>query len=386
VTAAPCFRTKERCTMFSLRLRGALASLLALGVFAAALGLLIHSGLAAQEQGGKGSLDGTWSMVSILAGGKPAPGDEVKAIQLIFKGTKLTLSVLGKEQEGSVKIDATKKPKEIDIKGLGPREARGIYRIEQDTLTICFGDKGERPTKFESKPESRTVLMVLKRGAVKVDPATAKKLRLAAQRVMSSNNLKQIALALHNYNDTYRRLPGPALTDKQGKPLLSWRVAILPFVEENPVYKQFKLDEPWDSPHNKKLLKMMPKLYEPVRGKTKEPYTTYYQAFQGPGTAFEPGKMLRIPGDFPDGLSNTIFVVEAGEPVPWTKPEDIPFDPKKKELPKLGGLFPDGFHAAMGDGTAMWISSNFDPPTLRLAIIRNDGQPIDIDKLNPKKQ
>src|SRR5262245_11036025 len=79
------------------------------------------------------------------------------------------------------------------------------------------------------------------------------------QRRASANNLKQIGLALHNYHDTYGKLPPAAICDKAGKPLLSWRVAILPFIEQNALYKQFKLDEPWDSEHNKKLAEVLVK-------------------------------------------------------------------------------------------------------------------------------
>src|SRR5438093_7201056 len=82
-------------------------------------------------------------------------------------------------------------------------------------------------------------------------------------RQTSVNNLKQLALAMHNYHDTYGHLPPAALKNKKGKPLLSWRVALLPFVEEDKLYKEFRLDEPWDSAHNKKLLAKMPKLFAP---------------------------------------------------------------------------------------------------------------------------
>src|ERR1700721_4145755 len=84
----------------------------------------------------------------------------------------------------------------------------------------------------------------------------------------SSNNLKQIVLAFHNYYSTYNILPSDVL-DTDGKPLLSWRVAILPFVEEQALWMQFKMDEPWDSPNNKKLIEKMPKLYAPIRVKAR---------------------------------------------------------------------------------------------------------------------
>jgi hypothetical protein len=231
-------------------------------------------------------------------------------------------------------------------------------------------------------------LTLLLQAAIQGAPKSAEaKAKLLIQQLLSSHsNLEQLARALRSYHDAHKRLPGPAITDKNGKPLLSWRVAILPHLEGgSALHRQFKLDEPWDSLHNKKLLEQMPSLYVPSGVKTKAPFTTYYQAFTGPGTAFEPGMVLRIPGDFPDGLSNTALLVETGGGVPWTKPEDVPFDPKN-ELPELGGPFPSGFHIVMGDGRVRRVSRDFDRLTLRGAITRNGGEAIELDKLDPKKQ
>src|SRR5262249_3028789 len=146
------------------------------------------------------------------------------------------------------------------------------------------------------------------------------------------------------------------------------------------LYNEFRLDEPWDSPHNKKLLEKMPEVYAPVTGKTKQPYSTYYQVFTGPGTVFDGKEKIRIP-DILDGTSNTILLVEAGEAVPWTKPRDLPYDPRK-DLPKLGGLFPDGFHIALCDGSVRWVTRRFNRAQFRLAITRADGQPVDLNRLN----
>jgi len=85
--------------------------------------------------------------------------------------------------------------------------------------------------------------------------------REAARRAQCTNNLKQIALAMHEYHDMNNTFPAPAIADKQGKPLLSWRVAILPYLDQKPLYSKFKLDEPWDGPNNKALLKEMPSTY-----------------------------------------------------------------------------------------------------------------------------
>jgi hypothetical protein len=196
----------------------------------------------------------------------------------------------------------------------------------------------------------------------------------------NDNNLKQLVLAMQNYNDTYRKLPGPATYDKDGKPLLSWRVALLPFVEEEKLYQDFHQDEPWDSEHNKALLGRMPKVYAcPVRGRAGEPNSTFYQVFVGPGAAFEEHKEVRLPVDFPDGTAVTILIVEGAKAVPWTKPEDLVFNPDGP-LPELGGAFPDTPMVAMADGEIRVLSKKgLGQKTLRAAITRNAGDVLGND-------
>jgi serine/threonine-protein kinase len=191
----------------------------------------------------------------------------------------------------------------------------------------------------------------------------------------SINNLNLLALAFHHYHNTYGHFPAPAITDKDGKPLLSWRVDILPFVEQDKLYKQFHRDEPWDSEHNKKLLELMPKIFAaPHELKPAEPYNTYYQVFVGKDAPFAAGRKTRF-NDFTDGTTNTFLIVEAGEAVPWTKPIDLPFD-AKGPLPKLGGLFQDGFHAAMADGTVRFVKRSMPDLTLRALITPAGGEVI----------
>src|ERR1700704_5613932 len=107
---------------------------------------------------------------------------------------------------------------------------------------------------------------------------------------------------MHGYHDQHRELPPAVVYGKDGTPLLSWRVLILPFIEEGPLFRRFKLDEPWDSPHNLPLLSEMPRVFDPYDGSsTREPHTTFYQVFVGKGAAFEGRKGLRLKYDFPDG-------------------------------------------------------------------------------------
>jgi hypothetical protein len=207
------------------------------------------------------------------------------------------------------------------------------------------------------------------------------KVREAANRAQAMNNLKQLALAMMNYADSKQgQLPAHAIYSKDGKPLLSWRVAILPYIEERKLYDEFHLDEPWDSAHNKKLLARMPKTYaSPQDGKTLKEHTTYYQAFVGNGAFFTGNKIgLRFPASITDGTSNTIMFVEASKAVPWTKPEDIPYDPAKK-LPKLG--LPDFSQvlAVLCDGSTRPIAPGVSERTLHSAITTNGGEVLGPD-------
>jgi len=218
--------------------------------------------------------------------------------------------------------------------------------------------------------------------------AAVKKVRQAAERTMLMNNMKQITLAMHSFNDVYKRLPAPGFSkdvaSRDTKPLLSWRVAILPYVEEDALFRQFRLDEPWDGPNNIQLLSKMPKIYQPLGSQPKKDGHTYLQFITGPGTLFPtPTSVAAIPRSFPDGTSNTIVVVEAAEPAPWTKPADLVIDVSNIEqglVPKLGAFSPDGFFAGMGDGSVCFIQrSRISDRTIRMAFNPADGNVLGQD-------
>ena len=190
---------------------------------------------------------------------------------------------------------------------------------------------------------------------------------------LSQHNLKRIGIAFHTFHDAHLSFPID-LNAADGKPLLSWRVVILPLLGEEKLYKEFKLNEPWDSPENKKLIPKLPRVYAPIRVKAKVG-ETFYQVFTGEKAPFVPGKLIRIPQDFPDGTSNTGLVFEAGEPVIWSKPADIPFD-ENKPLPKLGGMFGGECNVLTCDGSAYRLKKELDEIQLKRLIMPNDGQVI----------
>ena len=202
--------------------------------------------------------------------------------------------------------------------------------------------------------------------------------REAARRSQCVNNLKQIGLALHNYHDTYGHFPGN-ITDKDGKPLLSWRVAILPFVDEVDLHNEFKLDEPWDSPHNKPLLDRIPTFLHCPSRPHPDPTLTHYQGFEGTRGLFEKGAKVRIQ-DITDGTSNTLAVVETEEGTPWTKPSDLPFDENAPpSLLGAGSKHPGGFNALFGDGSVLFLKTSISPAVFKTLVTRNGGEVVNPD-------
>jgi hypothetical protein len=184
-----------------------------------------------------------------------------------------------------------------------------------------------------------------------------------------------IGRAMHQFHDTHGHFPPHAIYSKGGKPLLSWRVALLPFtLDGKRLYDKFKLDEPWNSPHNKNLLREYSYAPGPYRD-GKKSVRTFDQVFVGEGTIFE-GKNGLSFQTIVDGTSDTLLVVEAANSVPWTKPVDLVYNPKKP-LPKLGGQFRNGFLTLFADGSVHFIRRKFDEKQMRLAITRNDGDPVD---------
>lgn len=220
------------------------------------------------------------------------------------------------------------------------------------------------------------------KGDEKLPPPTREQLK------QSKNNLKHIVLAMHNYLDVHNTFPQD-VTDANGKPILSWRVLLLPYIDgQADLYKKFAVDEAWDSATNKKLIEEIPDVYAPVRVKVKNKGETFYQGFTGGGAMFEPGQRLTLVS-VTDGTSNTVAVVEAGEPVFWTKPGDLPFDPNK-ELPKLGGQFDGDFYLGMCDGSVHFAyGTGMNADEFKKLITRAGGEIADADKAfgdGPKKK
>ncbi|MDG2223833.1 MAG: DUF1559 domain-containing protein [Rubripirellula sp.] len=202
--------------------------------------------------------------------------------------------------------------------------------------------------------------------------------RAAARRISSANNLKQIALAMHNYNDVHGKFPTD-VTSADGTPLLSWRVAILPYLEEQALYEQFKLDEPWDSPNNLPLMNRLPGFLQHPEIQT-APGTTVYQRPRGEG--FMNGGDAISFRNVLDGTSNTIMGVETvgADAVEWTKPADIQLD-IDNPVEALDRGTRREFNVMLGDGSVRLLSTLIDPEVFKALLTRAGGEIINDEDL-----
>jgi len=194
------------------------------------------------------------------------------------------------------------------------------------------------------------------------------KVRESAERSKDANNLKIVGIGTHAFNDANQKLPpvdGP----------VSWRVHLLPFIEQYDLYLRFDLKQDWDGPTNKRLARQQIRWYVSVSDPP-ETVETRYRVFVGPGTLFEPGgspvDLLKIP----DGMSNTFFAIEAGETVPWPQPKELPYT-RTGPLPPLGVPDRSVVQVLMADGSVRSFSTKTSPEVVRGGIEPNDGRGFD---------
>lgn len=258
------------------------------------------------------------------------------------------------------------------LKGLASLFLNQNAKNPEMASMVKMGQRALQDVKLDAKDKEMTLAFQMSTaeavGMVMgiVGPAI-EKVRGAAAGATELNNLRQIGLAWHNYHGTHQTFP-PQNFNKG----LSWRVAILPFIEQDTLYRQFKLDEPWDSPHNRKLLPLMPKIYE--TGVRADPGRTFIQTFVGPSTINKtPTQGLKMT-QIPDGTSNTLLVAEGTRAVEWTKPDDIAIAANQPIV--IGGADPKFFFAVFADGSVRRLSRSLDQKTLRWLVDPADGNAI----------
>lgn len=282
--------------------------------------------------------------------------------------------------------------------GDGPRPPMGVLMMTNaaskvlDSVTLTAD--GSRTRLTASTDQSAPLI------AAAVLPAVLQA-RAAARRARSMNNLKQLGLAMHNYYSVHNHFPPATVVENGVK--RSWRIELLPYLDHGDLWERYDKTKPWDDPANAAVLAAMPDVFRHPADSRDEPFASYFAVLatnaertRGPGggpTAWTPegarddGAEFR---DVRDGTVNTLLIVTAKQPTPWTKPEDLTYDAKLpaekadwREPLSLGGFEPEGFGAAFVDGSVRQISDSLDNATLRALFTRNGGEVIDVDLANP---
>jgi len=187
--------------------------------------------------------------------------------------------------------------------------------------------------------------------------------RQSASQAQSSNNLKQLGIALHNYHDVYGCFPPAVVRDADGNPLYSGRVLLLPFLAQEHIYRSFDLTEAWDSPRNEAISHMSVNVFmDPSSSARDQASRTDYFFVTGKGTMFEDGKNIQLT-DILDGTSNTIAMVEArGKSKSWAEPGDIDLS-FPQPLPE--GNHSNGNLVLFADGSVRMLPKNLSPTEVR---------------------
>ncbi len=278
-------------------------------------------------------------------------------------------------------------------------ERAAASKLEEGEQIVFFRPPGSTTAELKTAPgfapvDDGSKTSVLGKNAVNAPAAMTR----------SKNNLKQLGLAFHNFHDVYARFPPAVVYGPDGKPWHSWRVLVLPFVDQAPLYNRYRFDEPWDGPNNKKLLSEIPAVYrDPIYGNPNDNYT-HYAVVTGKGAAF-PTEGVKMDAkqptsplfnltksrgaqqfrNFTDGTSNSLLAgpVSPDRKIPWTKPEDIVFNEKFPALGEKGGFAAPYEVGKLKAGEFLWcdgsvrtIRSDIDMQTLRNLILISDGNVI----------
>ncbi len=298
----------------------------------------------------------------------------------------------------AVGIDPAQPRTELVIQSSSEQAAQNLAKHLPMMLLALYDELKEVQTRLPRK-SFQTLLSLVKRNVegdritIRFDElqAMSEGLQLFAnapmalgERILRQTNInrfKHILLAMHNYHDTYKMFPPrDEVRHVNGKTELSWRVHLLPFLEERELYKQFALDEPWNSPHNRPLLNKMPRVFE-SQWLGIEPGHTTFLAPVGEDTIYGGEKGTKI-NKIRDGTSNTIALVEVkpSQSVPWTAPQDYNFDPEQPG----SGLYVGAngqFLSAFADGSVRMIPGKAPAEFLLRLFQKSDGLPINWDEI-----
>jgi prepilin-type processing-associated H-X9-DG protein len=209
--------------------------------------------------------------------------------------------------------------------------------------------------------------------------------RSSARQMACMSNLRQLGLAMHNYLDVYDCFPPAYTTDENGQPLHSWRVLLLPYLEQDYLYRQIDFDQPWDSPENQILVNMQMPLYTCPSATPIDPSETSYVMIVGPGTISDGPTATRF-AQIADGMSYTIMIVEVADSgIHWAEPRDLNFDEMSFQINDPAGnsissAHPGGANVVFADGHVESLDEFTSPEQIKAMITISGGEIVDLDE------
>ena len=267
-----------------------------------------------------------------------------------------------------------------------PESAKDLQRREAEIRKVFSGPRAALPEivkiiemiQVKADGDRLTSDFDIEQAVALLRPSIERQ-RLQAKRLQCMNNLKQIVLAMHNYQAANNTFPPAFVADKDGKPLLSWRVLILPYLNEKALFDEFHLDESWSSPHNKALIARMPEVFKCLDADLPAGRTRYLTP-RGEATLFPGAEGIDI-AQVTDGTSNTIAVVEsaAGNSIVWTAPNDWEVIPAELKPEAVLKSHPGGSNVAFADGSVRFLKGTIDAQVLNALLTRAAGEVIAAD-------
>ena len=203
--------------------------------------------------------------------------------------------------------------------------------------------------------------------------------REAARLANCQSNMKQIGFAMQMYHAKNGHYPPAFVADKDGKPMHSWRVLLLPYLGEQALYGQYRMNEPWNSPHNAALANRMPAVYRCPSANNIAPNVTNYAMLVGPN-AISTGPKGRSKAEITDGLANTIAIVETtGNNINWLSPNDLDaetmsFDLNENNGKEIGSNHPTAANVLFCDGNVRILTKGSDPDNIKAMTTIDGGE------------
>ena len=334
-------------------------------------GVLPQAVQSALDRKAEDSLGANEAVAAVLKDGPSAFAyqDTPQLVRSAYPFMQIGVQMLAAQvRQAGISIDTTALPSADTI----------IKHLRPSISTMSHGEDGFHFNTRSSLPGGGNMVGAAPIVVAMLLPAV-QSAREAARQAQEMNSLKQLAIGTLNYESAHGKMPTDVM-GADGKPLLSWRVQLLPYMEEQTLYNQFKMNEPWDSEHNRPLLDQMPAYLRSPSSDWLQNRTRFV-ALRGDSSVFPPKGEVRIQ-DVTDGTSNTITIVE-GSPeaaVEWTRPADIDFNP---ERPFAGVAQPSGsFLAAFCDGHVMKVSLAIGREAMNALVTRNGEEPIGYDAVD----